>query len=430
MRTLASAFLCLTSIFGMAQQEKLSLSDAVSLTIDNNPELKKGQALIDAAAARIQQSKSNYYPQLSATGSYTRIDPTGFVPFATSQGVQNLSFIPNDNYNANITLQMNLFDFGRTSTGVKIAENRELISETSLKVTKQDLALKTIQIFYQIHFLQQAILVQQKQLDVLQQTLKQTKELKDNGEATNFEVLTTEVKIASAENKMSDLRTSLATAFIQMGQLTGVQNLKDKELINDWLEINQPDSLRTEHSIDHRSEYQLAKLEEENAALQEKLARKNYNPYLFANIQGGYKNAIQPNINDLKLNYVAVAQLTIPIFSGFKNKYMLQEAKANKEAARFETQDTELNINSEIAQTLENLKNSFDKIERSELQVKQAQRAAEIAREKYKNGLLTNLDLLDFENTLAEAELNQLNVIFAYTLNSFQLKKAMGISLY
>ncbi|QOW11843.1 TolC family protein [Kaistella flava (ex Peng et al. 2021)] len=430
MRTTASIFLFLTSIFGMAQQEQLPLSDAISLTIANNPKLKKGQALINAAAARIQQSKSNYYPQLSANGNYTRIDPTGFVPFPTAQGVQNLSFIPNDNYNANVTLQMNLFDFGRTATGVKIAENGEQISETSLQLKKQELALKTIQVFYQIHFLQQAILVQQKQLDALQLTLKQTKELKDNGEATNFELLTTEVKIASAENKMSDLMTSLDIAFIQMEQLTGAQNLKYKEFVNDWLEVKQPDSLSTEHSIDNRPEYKLAKLQEETAALQEKLARKNYNPYLFANVQGGYKNAIQPNINELKLNYVAVAQLTIPIFSGFKNKYMLQEAKANKEAARFETQDTEVNINAEIAQTLENLKNSFDKIARSQLQVEQARRATEIAQKKYKNGLLTNLDLLDFENSLAEAEINQLNVIFAYTLNSFQLKKAMGISLY
>lgn len=430
MRTTASVFLFLTSIFGMAQQEQLPLSDAISLTIANNPKLKKGQALINAAAARIQQSKSYYYPQISAIGNYTRIDPTGFVPFPAAQGVQNLSFIPNDNYNANITLQMNLFDFGRTATGVEIAENGEQISETSLQLNKQELALKTIQVFYQIHFLQQAILVQQKQLDALQLTLKQTKELKDNGEATNFEVLTTEVKIASAENKMSDLMTSLDIAFIQMEQLTGVKNLKDKEFVNNWLDEKQPDSLNTEHSIHDRPEYKLAKLQEENAALQEKLARKNFNPYLFANIQGGYKNAIQPNINELKLNYVAVAQLSIPIFSGFKNKYALQEAKINKEAARFETQDTEENINSEIAEALENLKNSFDKIERSKLQVEQARRATEIAQKKYKNGLLTNLDLLHFENSLAEVELNQLNVIFAYTLNSFQLKKAMGIPLY
>lgn len=425
-----SVFLFLTIFFGMAQQEKLSLSKAISLTILNNPKLKQGQALINAATAKVHQSKSNYYPQISAQGSYTRIDPTGFVPFPGAQGVEDLSFIPKDNYNANLTLQMNLFDFGRTATGVKLAENSKHISEISLQLNKQELAFKTIQAFYQIHFLQQAILVQKRQLDALHLNLNQTKELQDNGEATNFEVLTTDVKIASAENTMSDLRTSLANALTQMEQLTGATDLKDKEFVNEWLDIMQATSLDSEQAINNRPEYKLAKLQEENAALQEKLARRNYNPFLFANVQGGYKNGIQPNINKLQHNYVATAQLTIPIFTGFKNKYALQEAKANRDATTFETKDTEVNINAEIAQTLENLKNSFDKIERSKLQVEQAKKAAEIARKKYENGLLTNLDLLDFENSLSEAEINQLNVIFAYTLNSFQLKKTMGIPLY
>lgn len=431
MRTFTvTVFLFLTSYFGMAQQEKVSLSEAVSFTISNHPKLKMNEARVVAATAKLAQSKSNYYPQLSANGTYTRIDPTGSVPFPTPQGVENFFFIPNDNYNANLTLQMNLFDFGRTATRVKLAENAQQISETTWQLSMQDLALKTIQVFYQIHFLQQAILVQQKQLNALQLTLNQTKKLQENGEATNFEVLTTVVKIASAENTMADLQTSLAIAFIQMEQLTGVQNLKNKEFVNDWLEVKQPSTFVAEYSIDNRPEYKLAKLQEENTVLQEKLARRNYNPYLFTNIQGGYKNAIEPNINELRLNYVAVAQLTIPIFSGFKNKYALQEAKANKEAATFEALDTKGSINAEIAQTLENLKNSYSKIERSELQVEQAKKAVKIAREKYENGLLTNLDLLDFENSLSESEINQLNVIFAYTLNSFQLKKAMGIPLY
>ena len=166
MRSLTvSVFLFLISFFGMAQQERLSLADAISFTISNNPKLKQDQALIGAGAARIHQSKSNYYPQLSANSSYTRIDPTGFVPFPSAQGVEDLSFIPNNNYNTNLTMQMNLFDFGRTATGVKLAENGKQISEVSLQLNKQELAFKTIQIFYQIHFLQQAILVQQRQLD-------------------------------------------------------------------------------------------------------------------------------------------------------------------------------------------------------------------------------------------------------------------------
>ena len=127
---------------------------------------------------------------------------------------------------------------------------------------------------------------------------------------------------------------------------------------------------------------------------------------------------------------MASAQLTIPIFTGFKNRAAVKEAQAMNNAAEFNLENTSNQLEAEVKQAIKNLNNAFQKIERSNLQVEQAQKAAELARLKYKNQVITNLDLLDAEIALSEAEINKLNTVFNYTINTYQLKKTMGINLY
>lgn len=408
----------------MAQQ--MNLKDVIALTIANNPQIKQAEASKEASSASVEKVKANYYPQLSANAGYARIDPTGFAQF----GSQQFAFIPNDNYNFNLGLQFNIYDFGRTNAGVRLAKNGRQIAENTLLLTKQELAFATIQIYYQIHFLQEAIKVQDRQIEALNIALSQTKKLQENGEATNYEILTTEVKLSSASNRKDDLQTSLDNAVIQLKQLTGQDSINTENMVNNWLSIENPNSLNMDVDVTQRPEFKLSQLQSEDATLNEMLARRNFNPYLVANIQGGYKNAIQPDINHLTLNYVASAQLTIPLFTGFKNKAALKEAQALNDASEFNLDNTTNLLEAQVKQSIENLNNAFQKIERSNLQVTQAEKAAELARLKYKNGVITNLDLLDAEIALSEAEINKLNTIFNYTINTYQLKKAIGINLY
>ena len=426
LKTLINCFFFIFCFHTVFCQERLSLADAVERTLKNNPQLKQEAASITAAQAGIEKAQANYYPQLAANGSYSRIDPTGFSQF----GSQQFTFIPADNYNLNLGIQFTVYDFGRTSEQVKLAKNGTKIAENSLLVTKQDLALATIQTVYQIHFLQEAIKVQDRQLNALNLALDQTKKLQQNGEATSYEVLTTQVQIASATNTQDDLKNNLNNAFIQLKRLTGNDEINEVSLVNNWLEVQDPASLTVNTTIGNRPEYLLAQLEQENAKLQEALARRNFNPVLSASIQAGYKNAIQPDINQLQPNYVAGAQLTIPLFNGFKNSAALKEAKAQMEAAVYNQENISETLDAQVAQAVQNLNNSYQKIARSQIQVTQASRAAELARLKYKNGVITNLDLLDAEIALSESEINQLKIIFNYTIYTYQLKKAVGIPLY
>ncbi len=428
LRTLLVPLLCCCTATYLPAQE-LDLDQAVALTLENNSAILQGQASLTASAAAVERSKSGYYPQVAANATYTHIAPTGYVEFPGAEGLRRSSFVAPNNYNANLSFSYTVFDFGRTRTGVDLARAGQSIAENSLELTRQQLALATIQTFYRIHYLEEAIRVQDRQLAALDSTLAQTEELRANGEATGFEVLSTQVRISTAETTRAGLQNQRAVALIDLQRLTGRDDLARTALVNNWVDTTGAGP-QVQAGSNERAELAIARLQEETAGLQELLAQQGYKPIISATVAAGYKNQILPDIQQLRANYVAAAQVSVPLFTGYRNRYAVEEARARREAAAFDRQNTEAQIEAEVAQAVTTLNTSYDNITRARLQVQQANEAARLARLKYTNGIITNLDLLDSEIAVSQAEIAQLNTVFEYTLNTYQLKRALGVPLY
>ena len=426
-RTLCLLLLLLA--LGGVSAQQFDLDQAIALTLENNPAVREGQANITAADAAVERSKSGYYPQVAANGSYSHIAPTGYVEFPSAEGLRRSSFVAPNNYNANLSFSYTIFDFGRTHTGVELAKVGQSIAESSLVLTRQELALATIQTFYRVHYLEEAIRVQDRQLEALDQTLQQTEELRANGEATGYEVLSTQVRISTAETTKAGLQNQRAVALIDLERLTGRNDLEQASLVNNWVDTTGAGP-QVQANPERRAELAIARLQEESASLQETLAQQGFKPVLSATVAAGYKNQILPDIQQLRANYIAAAQVSVPLFTGYRNRYGVEEARARREAASFDRQNTEEQINAEVAQAVTTLNTSYENIARARLQVQQATEAAKLARLKYTNGIITNLDLLDSEIAVSQAEIAQLNTVFEYTLNTYQLKRALGLPLY
>lgn len=61
-----------------------------------------------------------------------------------------------------------------------------------------------------------------------------------------------------------------------------------------------------------------------------------------------------------------------------------------------------------------------------EIQVNYAKESIKRANLQYKNGVVTNLDLLDSENSLEMAQLQYLQAIYDSIISNYNLKKAVG----
>ena len=82
-------------------KDSLSLSQILSQTLTSYPTIAKAEEAIRMAEAEIGLAKSGYYPNVNANGTYTRISP---VPELTIPEFGHFKFVPNNNYDASISI--------------------------------------------------------------------------------------------------------------------------------------------------------------------------------------------------------------------------------------------------------------------------------------------------------------------------------------
>jgi len=408
--------------------DSLSLDEAISLVTKNNPQVTQSRENITAAQARVEQNRSGFYPQVSGDASYTYLDPLSQAAFFGTP----LQFFPHSNYNADVAAQVVLYDFGKTSATVDLAASQKLSAEATSYLVQRNLAFQTIQTFYAILFLEQSIKVQDAQIANLNESLDQTKKKIQSGTATEFNALTTQVRIAAAQNQKIDLLNALQNQEIQLRELLGLPAGSRLALSGGFAYT--PVDLRSDSltaaALRERIELQLARESENAAHLQRSLAGKGDLPTLSANVAYGAKNGYFPNIDVLRGNVVATAQLSVPIFTGFRTSNQKQEAEAGIRSAEAHTIDVSRQVAADVEQSIIALRSSVDKLQNAETQVRQAREAASQAKVRYANGVITNLDLLDAQVSQAQAELTYLQSLYNYVLGSYSLKRATGVKVW
>ena len=422
-------FLLSLSIFtsGYSQQvnkDSLTLQQAIKLTLTNQPLIKQAAEDINAAEAKVKQQNSYYYPRVNGDINYTRIGPIPTIEF----GGIGFTLAPNNNYDAHISASQLVYDFGKRGVLEDLFNSYKLSSEDKLELIKNDLSYQTVQAFYTILYTEKSIMVKDEQINTLKKHIELTNKKVQSGSATDFDVLTTEVRVASAENQKIDLENALNKEKIYLKSLLGLSS--DKKLILtgefkvDTSIINNESLI--EEAFHNRVEMKLAKDAEKSAVVSKQVASLTDRPTLSVIASYGFKNGYEPNLDVLRGNWAAGINASIPIFNGNLREAKVEEADANLKSSSAKILELERTIRSQVEQAAADLKASLLKIKTSELQVKQAKDAVSRAEVRYRDGVITNLDLIDAETSLSEAELLRLRVSYENVINSYSLMQAVG----
>jgi len=403
----------------------LTLDRAIQLVRENNPALKAAAEEITAADARITQSRSAYFPQITASAGYTWLDTVSKMSFGNSGEVQ---FMPNDNYDAKITARATLLDFGKRGTTVNLALSGKKTAEESLELARRELSFQTVQLFYGILFLRENLRVEEKEIAALNKALDYTTKRYQTGSATRFDVLSTEVRIAAARNRTLDVEHELRRSELTLRRLTGITETLPLSLQGTFALAPKAavDSGLVAQALGQRLELQLSREGETAAKLHRSLAMKGGAPVVTGLLSWGVTNGYQPDINDRRKNVTAGLHLEIPLFTGFRTSAEQQESTARMRAATQRRIDTEEQVKTDVEESLHALQTASEKMTTTQLQVEQADLAARHIRARYENGMATALDLLDTEAALSQAELARLQAAYACVINSYSLKRATG----
>jgi len=384
--------------------------------------------MVQAFVARVEQNRSPYYPKTDAEIGYTRLGPVAKLDVPV---LGSFKLFPENNYDGHLSVEQTIFDFGKTRSQIELGETSVQSALDNVELLKNNLAIQTIQTFYSIMYLQQSIQVQDEQVNALNQHLLITQKRVQSGSATDFDVLTTEVRVSAAQTHRIDVENELRKQEVIFRQLLDLPPSSPVHLGGDFslppIPLK-PDSLLA-LAMQRRVEVLLSRDGEKAVEMQLRVASLRDMPSLKANIAYGLKNGYIPNLDVLRGNWVAAVSLQVPIFDGYRTRSQEQESEANLRAARAHTLDTERAVTSEVLQAISDVRASLDKIQTSELQVRQAKQAIDVATVRYEGGVVTNLDVIDAQTALAQAELFHLQALYHYALSRYALDKSIGTIL-
>jgi outer membrane protein len=409
--------------------DSLSLKYIIDRVVSTYPTVKVAEEAINNADARIGLARTGYNPELDVTAAYSNLGPVSQISIPDMGSFQ---LYPQNNYSAALNVRQVVYDFARTKKNISLESENKAISQQALEQVKQRLSALAVSNFYTLAFLQAAIRIKQEELDALKEHLSYVEKKVATGSSTEYEVLTTKVRISAVESQEVDLNAALTNQQSLLNSLLGNEQsatpVVKTELMVD-IPVIQTDSILS-FALRNRDEMLINKRRTTAAEIRYDIAGVQNKPMLNFIASGGAKNGYIPDLYKITPNYVIGIGLRIPIYDGSKTKYNLLQAKSAITSISYETDYTKRNISTELSEAETYMFSAGKKVSQYELQLAQALRAYSLAETSFRSGSITNLDLLDSNTSVSESRLLLLKARIDYSASVYKLKAAMGERLY
>jgi outer membrane protein len=154
---------------------------------------------------------------------------------------------------------------------------------------------------------------------------------------------------------------------------------------------------------------------------------------LFGNVSA---NASRNEFNIFNTDYkwyptaIIGASLSVPIFGGFQKYAQTKQAKLAQLKVENAFYALEQGIKLEFNNAVTGLKNNIDNLETQKKNRELAREIARVSKIKYDQGVGSNLEVVDAETSLREAEANYYTALLETIISKIELDKASGTIKY
>lgn len=173
-------------------QDILSKSDAVSIALENNFDIRTAKNNVDIARNNSAIKNSGYLPSISASAgaNYSLSDTKTTLQ---SGEIREVNGVSTSRYNGSVGLNYTVFDgMARENTFKSLKENYNLTELQSRFVIENSL-LNIFGVYYEVARLTENVLVQREALTVSRRRLQREKYGSEYGQNTQLDVLNAEV---------------------------------------------------------------------------------------------------------------------------------------------------------------------------------------------------------------------------------------------
>jgi outer membrane protein len=405
--------------------DQLDLKTAVGFAIENNFAIRQARERIRQQDGVVLEVSARRIPTVAASGSVQRNAVALSQSFPVSDRTWSLG----------IAATQNLYAGGATTASTAGARLAREAAVLDLQAVIKDSVLGVRTAFFRVLLATERIKVQEQNVNLLQQELKNATDRLEAGTASAFEKTRAEVALANARVPLitanNDRRLAIEALRQQLGFTTNTpENLRRIPQFLGALEYRPVEielGTAMETARARRPELQrLGKLVEAGGA-QVRAAQAARRPTL--DVVGGWqlrKGATNSFGDSQNGSYIGL-QSRWNVFDGRATTARVSQARSGLEQSRLRLTEAELAVEVQVRSAHSALQEARELAEASQKVVQQAEEALRLANVRYEAGTATQLDVLQTNVDLTTARTNQVQAYYSFNVALAELRAAMGL---
>jgi outer membrane protein len=401
--------------------QSLTLQEAEQIAIQNHPQVQAATHLASAAAARVAEVRSAYYPQ--AYGSLTGVEAEHNSRVAAG-GLNNP--IIYDRFAEGFTVGQLVTDFGRTYELVKSSNLRAQAQQENVTTTRSEVLLRLNQAYF-------ADLKAQAVLQVAEQTVKsrqlvadQTSALQKSNLKSGLDVSFANVNLAQAQLLLIQAQNDLQASFAELSAALGYPDQRTFKLAEESLPPSPPPDLSPliQEALQDRPELISQGLSVKSAQSFATAERDLWFPTISA---VGTTGLVPYRQDALDSRYAAAGfNVNIPVFNGRLFSARRNEANAIAQAQEQYLRDLQNRIARDVRMAWLNANSAFQRLAVTDQLLKEATQAFDLAQARYGLGLSSIVELSQAQLNKTQAEITQVSSQYDYNDQMAYLNYQLG----
>ena len=398
-----------------APEQVLNLNSILELAREQNLDIQKSRQELLRAEGKDFEGQAGYLPHLDLTGSYMQQNNT-----LNERGDKESS-------GGSITLSQTLYEGGENKAKKNQAISFREGAHQGIEVTTQDVFYQVLNTYYEVLLGKANVQTAEDGLAYAREHLRETERKRILGIATNFEVIRAEqqesarnTELIAAKNQMESAKIDLLTLlrlpqkdqYDFQGSLIYTPFRGEPEASLETALQKRPDLQKAHSDVAFQREQVIV---ERSGSLPRVTI---YGKYSYDDPAGNYDNEED--------TWSAGIQVSFPVFDGNEALGKALQEKATLHQQELGVAQKEEEIKREIAHAFLNLASTEEAVFSTKKNLELARESLRLAQVGYREGVSTQLDVLDAQTTLTLAEKEYSGAIKKHAMAIVALEKARG----
>lgn len=428
--------------------DELSLQQAIDLALKQNPGLRSAELTVKAAEGQSAAVRGALVPQVTASGTAMRLNSlmsmgageTYYLPVLSGS-----SYIPTgdvvpmagfdistdsigNTYAGKLSAQWPIYTGGRVWQGYQISRLSVESARKELDTTRAGVVLSVKQAYYGLLLAQRALEVVLESDSTIGRHVERVRAMYRKGLVSKLDLLRAEVQQSNLQPQIIRMQNAVELARYRLNLVLD-RGLDEPVTPTDSLayravEIDSAGLIR--QALAGRPELaqmEIAKKITDRAAL---ISYSGLQPSIVLMADYTYSKGQGFDASQWQKNWDLGVAASWTLFDGGSSLGRIKEARSNARRVLLAREQVADYIRLEVTAGILAVKAGERAIASQEKTVEQASEALKMAQARYETGQATNLDVLDAQLALTQAQTNRFQAVHDYLVSLAQLERAVG----